>query len=193
MTFFSVPSHFQVYKIKIRYEILNDESTAEEYDWNTQIHADQHIHGNKTSVENKKAHTNTAIYLKKVKKQCAFLKQRFAAVFRVIQSYVEKRICHVFFCLFRCVLWWRVKLLIWTCRCLSSVEARAPISHSNTRNDQQPNTAHIACLHPIHSEFTATECVVLFKLLRFSLLHLIFSLWADFFERQRIGNAWIPD
>lgn len=191
MTFFSVPSHFQVYKIKIRYEILNDESTAEEYDWNTQIHADQHIHGNKTSVENKKAHTQPFIW-KKWKNNVHFLSSDlllFSGWFKA----TWKKGFFMFFCLFRCVLWWRVKLLIWTCRCLSSVEARAPISHSNTRNDQQPNTAHIACLHPIHSEFTATECVVLFKLLRFSLLHLIFSLWADFFERQRIGNAWIPD
>lgn len=66
--FFSVPSHFQVYKIKIRYEILNDESTAEEYDWNTQIHADQHIHGNKTSVENKKAHSH--LFEKSEKTMC---------------------------------------------------------------------------------------------------------------------------
>lgn len=133
-------------------------------DWNTPYVPDdlQTSHGNKSQpVENSTAHSYIF-----ARAQCIFLKLRFAQWIPLIPKYTMTRIriemknnkkksriylffpptmrvSHIAMCAWGC---WRVKLLIWTCRCLSSVAKWALTKHTSRRTCNTFNSSIISTL-----------------------------------------------
>lgn len=184
-------------KIYIRNEILNRWFDSE-YDWNVQFVGSKHVWeqntswkqctwaGERKSIEGKKRWTHLIQWF------APFLVDSENSSW---QASVEKRI--YLFSL------WRVKLLIWTCRCLSSVgeasRSPSPLTRAMIALAQTHPHKHTDSI--IVTKFRS-ECAVLFKFLRFltRLCSLRYCCWRfilsvngrNFWEPTH-HNAWIAD